>query len=102
MDLLLLYFISLWLEPSEFHCYSRGRNSHPSTNPLKRPTHILFSPALGYHLGQINFIFGLHMVRPTAKLTCATRNVLDETIGLSLGPAVAAVALPYTSAGTRV
>ena len=41
----------------------------PRHKPTKKaPLHILFSPALSKNLGNINFIFGLHMVRPTPKL----------------------------------
>ena len=66
--------------------FARGRIPHPTTTPPKKPNHILFTPAPGNYLGHINSLFGLHMVRPTAKLTCATRNVPDKTTGVTWGP----------------
>ena len=61
-------------------------NRIPPQPHQKKPKHILFSPAPGNYLGHINSLFGLHMVRPTAKLTCATRNVPDKTTGVTWGP----------------
>ena len=51
------------LETSEYPRHARGRKQHPTTTPPNKQPHVVSS-------GQVPFV-GLHMVRPTAKLTCA-------------------------------